>query len=196
MGVEPHEIEPGQKVIYHPTPGHSFAAIVGARPVFVPMFGWSVYLGGLSDEFARLFGNGKTAVNSVFIGHIELIEPAPVETWSASVDGENYHGEYESQAAAMAEAAPGGCVGRCVKIDPTDFVCVRQFLVNVLSHDDLATDWAAGYLGDLDADEIDDLETSLKTVLREWLDKTNRWPTFYNIDPESVVTASEAANAG
>jgi hypothetical protein len=117
--------------------------------------------------------------------------------WAISGDSENYYCGEPTKEAAIEE---GRClypdssfwVGRCVKpTQPEDFWRAEDWLEHVACQDEYSTDWAEGWDDGITKGQMQELESAVRKIMGEWLDRHKLRPRFYGIEDAEKIQPND-----
>lgn len=98
--------------------------------------------------------------------------------WGVSSDGEQYWVAGDTRDKALAESSPGDWIGQFEDPTPPENLWnAEDWIEHVLCHDDYNGDWAEHSVS-ASVDQLNELETEVRKVLAEWLDRHALRPTF------------------
>lgn len=108
------------------------------------------------------------------------------DMYSLSTDEENYNGQYDSIEEAVAEAVQmygDGTfwVGRCVEpTDPAQYFDAESYFEHVSEQEEYCHEWGEDWMT-ANREQYRELESEVQSVIRNWLDRHDLRPKFWNI---------------
>lgn len=134
---------------------------------------------------------------------IDKLNPAkqlPQTRYAYSLDEERYHGNFASEADAFFEVTTEhpGCrfwIGECVPpTQPEDYWHTEDWLEHVSCQDSYSTEWSEGW-DHSTPEQRAELESLIRPVLAEWLDRHGLRPTFFEIGDVTEYAADGTPKA-